>query len=219
MRYYISDLHFGDEDVRKLMDHRDFSSLDEMNETMITNWNNKIKDDKNAEVFVLGDMMNYKNLNSYGINKILHRLRGKIYLVTGNHDNEWLKKPGIDTDRFAWIKPYAEIKDTGRELILCHYPIPFFGKSKSLRSDGSPKVLMLHGHTHNSYEEIYFRRFKNYMKEQPLIDRRGNHRLFPMNIINCFCMRSDYSPLTLDEWITVEQNYVLLDTITEDVFG
>lgn len=117
MRYYISDLHFGDEDVWKLMDKREFNSLEDMNETMILRWNNKIINDKNAEIFVLGDMMNYKTLSAQGINKILHRLRGKIYLVTGNHDTEWLKKPGIDQDRFAWIKPYAEIKDTGRELI------------------------------------------------------------------------------------------------------
>lgn len=218
MRYYISDLHFGDEDVWKLMDKREFNSLEDMNETMILRWNNKIINDKNAEIFVLGDMMNYKTLSTQGINKILHRLRGKIYLVTGNHDAEWLKKPGIDQDRFAWIKPYAEIKDTGRELILCHYPIPFFGKSKSLRSDGSPRVWMLHGHTHNSYEEIYFRRFVSYMRKQPIIDRRGNHRLFPMNVINCFCMKSDYRPLTLDEWIALEQTYTLPDVITKDMF-
>lgn len=218
MRYYISDLHFGDYDVWKLMDKRDFSSIEEMNETMISRWNDRVKSDKNAEVFVLGDMMNYKTLNTSGINKILHRLRGKIYLVTGNHDAEWLNKPGVDTDRFAWIKPYAQIKDTGRELILCHYPIPFFGKSKSLRSDGSPRVWMLHGHTHASYEEVYFRRFVSYMRTQPIIDRRGNHRLFPMDVINCFCMKSGYVPLTLDEWISLEQTYTLPDVITDDMF-
>jgi hypothetical protein len=27
----------------------------------------------------------------------------------------------------------------------------------------------------------------------------------PCNMINCFCMYSDYTPLTLDEWIEVQK--------------
>lgn len=204
MRYYISDLHFGDADVWGKMDHRNFSSLEEMDDALIGAWNDKIKHDPRAEIFVLGDMMNYNYLGSQGINKILHHLRGKIYLVSGNHDGEWLKKPGIDLDRFAWIKPYAEIRDTKRELILCHYPIPFFGKSKSLTSDGRPLVWMLHGHTHSSYENKYLQEFISTMRARTVTDRLGNTRPFPMNMINCFCMKSDYIPLTLDEWIVLD---------------
>jgi hypothetical protein len=27
----------------------------------------------------------------------------------------------------------------------------------------------------------------------------------PCQMINCFCMRSDYRPLTLDEWIALDR--------------
>ena len=33
----------------------------------------------------------------------------------------------------------------------------------------------------------------------------GEKRAIPSNMINCFCMYSDYTPLTLDEWITCDK--------------
>ena len=33
------------------------------------------------------------------------------------------------------------------------------------------------------------------------INARGEEQSIPCNMINCFCMYSDYVPLTLDEWI------------------
>lgn len=32
----------------------------------------------------------------------------------------------------------------------------------------------------------------------------NEERPIPCNMINCFCMFSDYMPLTLDEWIEVD---------------
>lgn len=203
MRYYISDLHFGDSDVMNLMDKRDFPDLQTMNDTLISHWNDVAKQDKQAEFFVLGDMMDYKNLGVDGINKILHKLRGRIHLISGNHDDIWIKKSGIDTDRFVWIQKYAEIKDTGREVILCHYPIPFWGKNRSKTKDGKPKVWMLHGHTHQSIENEWMCKFKDYINSQTFPDKNGNAVAMKMNIINCFCGKSNYTPLTLDQWIAL----------------
>lgn len=204
MRYYISDLHFGDSDVMNLMDKRDFPDLNTMNEYLISSWNKVADLDKKAEFFVLGDMFNYKNLGVNGINKIIHRLKGRIYLIKGNHDDEWINKPGIDLKRFYWIKEYAEIKDTGREVILCHYPIPFWGKNRSKVDGGKPKVWMLHGHTHKSIEDEWMIHFKNYVDSQTFPDKNGNAVNMRMNIINCFCGKSNYTPLTLDQWICLE---------------
>ena len=33
----------------------------------------------------------------------------------------------------------------------------------------------------------------------------GEKRAIPSNMINCFCMYSDYTPLTLDEWILCDR--------------
>ena len=53
MIYYISDTHFNDQ---KIFDKckRTFESLDEMKETIIKKWNNKVKD--TDIVYVLGDI-------------------------------------------------------------------------------------------------------------------------------------------------------------------
>ena len=41
MNYYISDLHIGHANVIRY-DHRPFSDLNEMHETIITNWNRAV---------------------------------------------------------------------------------------------------------------------------------------------------------------------------------
>ena len=78
MRYYISDLHFYHHNLLDKMDNRGFSSVEEMNEYIIEQWNKKVR--KNDEVVILGDL-------SYGngiqTNEILNRLKGKLFLIRG----------------------------------------------------------------------------------------------------------------------------------------
>mgnify|MGYP006967377812 CR=1 FL=1 len=42
------------------------------------------------------------------------------------------------------------------------------------------------------------------------INARGEEQSIPCNMINCFCMYSDYVPLTLDEWIELYKSGVIL---------
>ena len=53
MNYYISDLHlFHEASIR--FDNRPFGSLDEMHESVVSRWNNKVN---NGDiVYILGDM-------------------------------------------------------------------------------------------------------------------------------------------------------------------
>lgn len=53
MKFYISDLHIGHKNILKF-DNRPFTSLEEMEKTIINNWNGVVK--KNDEVYILGDM-------------------------------------------------------------------------------------------------------------------------------------------------------------------
>ena len=53
MRYYIADCHFFHRSLLTKMDCRGFETVDEMNEVMINNWNNKVR--SNDEVIILGD--------------------------------------------------------------------------------------------------------------------------------------------------------------------
>ena len=70
---------------------------------------------------------------------------------------------------------------------------------------GNPKTYMLYGHVHNSRDEELIRKFQEITRQTPTVDVQGNARNIPCQMINCFCMYSDYEPLTLDEWIVCDR--------------
>lgn len=183
------------------MDCRGFGSGEEMNRYMIEKWNKKVR--KNDEVVVLGDFSIEKGTKT---NEILHQLNGKKYLVEGNHDR-FLKDKEFDSSLFKWIKPYAELNDNKRKVVLCHYPIFCYNGQYRLNQDGEPKVYMLYGHVHNTYDEVLIQSFQKQTREtkREIREKEGLQPI-PCNMINCFCMFSDYTPLTLDEWIILWKN-------------
>ena len=196
MRYYISDLHFYHENLNTKMDCRGFSSAEEMNAYMIRQWNSRVR--SCDEVVVLGD---FSMGHGPQTNEVLRQLRGKIYLIEGNHDR-YLKDKNFDASRLKWIKPYAEMGDHKRKVVLCHYPVFCYNGQYKVDEHGNPKTYMLYGHVHDTFDEVLIQRFQQ-------ITRESEHKMMhseqmaaiPCNMINCFCMYSDYVPLTLDEWI------------------
>lgn len=193
MRYYIADLHFFHEAQNYRMDHRGFGSVEEMNEYMIKKWNSKVR--KNDDVVIIGDLSWNKAKDT---NILLSRLNGRLYLIQGNHDYSWLKKC---MDRFVWIKPYEELSDNNRKVVLCHYPIICYNGQYHLDKNGNPRTYMLYGHVHDTQDQKLIEQFADITRHTTVTDAQGNTRTIPCNMINCFCMYSDYEPLTLDEWI------------------
>ncbi len=195
MRYYISDMHFFHESLNVQMDNRGFESLEQMHEYMIKQWNKKVR--RGDDVVILGDFSMGKGTET---NEILQRLNGAKYLIEGNHD-KFLNDRKFDKTLFRWIKPYEELKDNKRKIILSHYPIMFYNGQNRLDSEGNPKSYMLYGHVHNTYDEYFVDKFQREIREtmRPMSD--GDDRRIPCHMINCFCMFSDYTPLSLDEWI------------------
>ena len=106
---------------------------------IIQNWNAVVK--PTDDVYILGD---FAFQNSYmtppTINVILWRLNGKKHLIIGNHDT-WINKQTFNPRCFEEIVPYKEIREDGKFIILCHYPI----ESWNGKEYGS---IHLHGHTH-----------------------------------------------------------------------
>jgi calcineurin-like phosphoesterase family protein len=174
------------------MDCRGFDGLEEMNEYMIKQWNNKVR--KNDEVVVLGDLA---LSDGESVNKLLSRLNGKIFLIEGNHDKRYLKDKRFNRKRFIWIKDYAEMSDDGTKVILCHYPIPFYNGQYRTKSNSEPKTYMLYGHVHDTEDQKLMEKFIDITRDT--VKKDGSK--IPSNMINCFCMYSDYVPLTLKEWI------------------
>ena len=195
MRYYIADLHFFHESMNDRMDCRGFANAEEMNEYIVGKWNGKIRG--NDEVIILGDV-------SLGgarqTNELLQRLKGKLYLIRGNHDR-FVDSRHMDASLFKWVKPYEELSDNKRKVILCHYPILFYNGQYRLDENGNPKTYMLHGHVHDSRDQRLLEQFQEMIRNTSVTDAQGNMRTIPCNMLNCFCVYSDYEPLTLDEWI------------------
>lgn len=199
MRYYISDLHFFHDNMNTKMDKRGFESVEVMNEYMISQWNKKVR--KNDEVVILGDLSIEKGEKT---NEILRRLNGRKYLVVGNHDR-YLKDKIFDKSLFKAIEPYMELNDNKRKIVLSHYPIFCYDGQYRVDENGNPKTYMLYGHVHNTYDEILVNHFQKLTRQQSrLVYHSDAARPIPCNMINCFCMFSDYAPLTLEEWIEVD---------------
>lgn len=199
MRYYIADLHFFHGALNDKMDRRGFASVEEMNEYMIEKWNKKVR--KNDDVVIIGDL-SWGNVQE--TNALLQRLKGKLYLVCGNHDR-FVNNKEMNPDRFKWIKHYAELSDNRRKVVLCHYPIMCYNGQYRVDEKGEPKAYMLYGHVHDTQDERLIEQFQEITRKMMVTDAQGNERSIPCNMINCFCKFSDYEPLTLDEWIVCDK--------------
>ena len=174
MIYYISDLHFGHKNVLRF-DNRPFSDVELMDEALIHNWNERVKEDDT--VYVLGDAFWKNEENSI---RIMLRLNGHKHLIRGNHDRVHGKL------RSYWesIEHYSEINDNNKPVILSHYPILFYKNQHY-------GAVMLYGHVHNTREWELVEKWKH---EQGALG-------IPNNMINVGCMMPymGYTPRTLTE--------------------
>lgn len=196
MRYYIADCHFGHDKARQ-MDGRPFATAEQMDERMIEQWNSTVRPQKD-EVVILGDFCLGKGERA---NELLQRLNGKKYLITGNHDKNFLRDKKFDSSLLEWVKPYCELHDNNRKVVLCHYPVICY--NGQYHGDSS---YMLYGHVHDTADYQNVRRFIRETGELTYRPRgrrgtEGEERPLACNLINCFTVFSEYCPRTLDQWI------------------
>lgn len=139
--FFTSDHHFGHANIIKFCD-RPFANVDEMNQTMIKQWNEKISPED--EVYHLGDFGVTKDYES--IARILDQLNGTKYLIAGNHEGAAM----TNRKKFKWIKDYHELKVQDEEckngvqrIVLFHYAMRVW------RGD-SRGNWQLYGHSHGN---------------------------------------------------------------------
>lgn len=141
MIYYISDLHFGHRNVIG-MDGRPFETIEEMDETLIRLWNERVTDED--DVYIVGDFA-YRNGNTAVW--YLRQLKGRKHLIIGNHDGNTL----ADTKAMAYfsaVEKMLKIEDNGRSVCLCHFPVAQW--------DGKRRGgYHVHGHLHIRRDEVY----------------------------------------------------------------
>ena len=135
MLYFTSDLHFCHENIIRHT-NRSFRNAEEMNQTLIKNWNQIVS--AGDEIYILGD---FTMKGPEIAMELLSQLKGKKHLILGNHDR-FAKNSGFEQTLFASIREYAEVTYQNTRFILFHYPIlewnAFFRGS-----------VHLHGHQHN----------------------------------------------------------------------
>jgi len=114
--WFTADTHFGHANVIKYCD-RPFRHKYEMDEVMITKWNERVKVED--IVFHLGDFSFYGSIET---EKIIRKLNGHKILIRGNHDkgeNYYLSK-GFHQ---YFKNHYAITLNCTNEIInLSHYP-------------------------------------------------------------------------------------------------
>jgi calcineurin-like phosphoesterase family protein len=141
MDLYTADTHFDHDNIRRYC-ARIYGTVEEMNESLIRNWNAKVKPED--MVYHVGDF-------GFGqvtrLVNIRRRLNGKILLIYGNHDKH--KDDPAFRAMFEDVVPYYEqyIEDEEMDyrqpIIMCHYAFEVWNK----RHFGS---WHLHGHSHGT---------------------------------------------------------------------
>lgn len=133
MTFFTADTHFGHENIIRLC-NRPFGSIEEMDETLILNWNSVVG--IQDTIYFLGDF-SHKSRKPFKF--YLDQLNGIKHIVLGNHD----KKPTTYTDYFESVSDLKFIEVEGQDIVLCHYPMLSWKKK-------SRGAWHLYGHVHTA---------------------------------------------------------------------
>ena len=179
MIYYTSDTHLGDLRVFNKC-ARPFASLEEMEKTIVDNWNKKVR--KEDAVYVLGDLAEdgYKKAID-----VYAGLNGHKHLLVGNHDMKMLDEIK-ESNVFESIDFMTLIEDGGRKICLCHYPVMDW-------MEFSRGGYHVYGHIHNKTlkNDPAYPQIKEYFKDKLAY--------------NCGVDVTGFQPVTLDEMIVLKE--------------
>jgi len=147
--FFTSDTHFFHANIIEYC-KRPFSSVEVMNERLITNWNYAVNPED--EIWHLGDFALGGDMNA--ARNILHRLNGKKNFILGNHDkiarqfiNLFENREFLNTNKYFYNIQEILIDDEEigikQKIILSHFPL----ESWHHQHHGS---IHLHGHCHGT---------------------------------------------------------------------
>lgn len=137
MDFFTSDTHFFHKNILEYQaEDRPFDDVEEMNEAIITQWNQDVcpKD----SIYHLGDFSMGHKAKTVELRK---RLNGKIHLIRGNHDH--MKNNEEFYNMFESVEDYKVYRNNKRRIVLFHFPIQEW--DKCYYGD-----IHLHGHCHGN---------------------------------------------------------------------
>lgn len=130
--FFSADTHFGHANILKYC-NRPFDNVEEMDKTILTNFNNQIQEDD--VLFLLGDFC-WRNYKEYRA-----RINCKnIFFIYGNHDKRMRRERAFNE---LWIEAYDLLGITveNQDIVLCHYAMRRWDKSHR-------SAWQLYGHSH-----------------------------------------------------------------------
>lgn len=174
MRYsFVVILTFVSHNKSFLYEPRGFSSVEEMNEAIVNNWNKIVKPEDT--VYLLGDVILNDIEKGY---QYLNALNGYINIILGNHDGKtkidlFKRIPNVNIMGYAWLLQYHKFN-----FFLSHYPsITSNYDDKALKK----RTINLHGHTHQTNNFLF--------PDNPFMYHVGvdSHNCTPVNIDEIIC--------------------------------
>lgn len=148
-----SDYHFNHERIMEFCpDSRPYSSLTEMNEGLIEQWNAIVG--QGDTVWFLGDFA-FGDKQQIAAS-IFARLNGRKHLIRGNHDDKRVQAFAWESIHDLFMLKEKIIDSNGEKqtmrAVLCHYPLETW--------EGAHRgVLHFHGHSHGSLKRVIPHRF------------------------------------------------------------
>jgi calcineurin-like phosphoesterase family protein len=128
--WFTSDTHFNHSNIIKYC-KRPFEDVEEMNQTLIDNWNMVVSEDD--LIICDGDFSLGSSNNAI---MVLNRLNGYKLLIKGNHEKSVLgskvAKEYFDAGIYDLLEIRVldeEVSDGFQDIILCHYPMLSWNKS------------------------------------------------------------------------------------------
>lgn len=155
--WFTSDTHFSHKNVLKhckgrlksfdideTLDNKEKVRLND--EAVIKRWNNKVK--KTDIVYIIGD---FSFASPDDTKKILGKLNGKKFLITGNHDKSSEHLNGyfeqiVQIKEIIFKRKNYDFLEEDFSVICCHYPMVTWNR----KHYGSVNI---HGHCHGNIDE------------------------------------------------------------------
>lgn len=131
---------------------RPFHSQGEHDSIMINAWNSVVSPED--IVFVLGDFIMGA---ADGVQPILNRLNGTIYLIRGNHDTDSkIEQYHHYPEKVVSIEDYMILYYRGKFIVMNHYPVMGDSvKDNHLKSDGWKNATEFFGQNYNDCIYLY----------------------------------------------------------------
>ena len=153
--WVTSDQHFQNRNIWAKYSHdtRPFHSQGEHDAMMINAWNSVVSPED--IVFVLGDFVMGA---ADGVQPILNRLNGIIYLIKGNHDTDSkIEQYRHYPEKIIAIEDYNILYYKEKFIVMNHYPVEGDSGSKQnhLKNDGWQNATEFFGQNYDDCIYLY----------------------------------------------------------------